>query len=131
MVKVTVYTEKEARACPIRDVLDRVGDKWSLLVLLTLETDTKRFMEIKRLIGDISQRVLTQTLRNLERDGYIFRKVYPQVPPKVEYQQTEMGRKFLLKLLPIIEWANEWHEQIIVARQIFEVALYETQHKST
>jgi len=66
MVKVTVCTEDDAKACPIRNVLDRVGDKWSLLVLLTLETDTKRFMEIKRSIGDISQRMLTQTLRSLE-----------------------------------------------------------------
>lgn len=119
MVEVTVYTEDDAKACPIRNVLDRVGDKWSLLILLTLGTDAKRFMEIKRSIGDISQRMLTQTLRSLERDGFISRKIYPQIPPKVEYQQTDMGRSFMFKLGPLIDWANEWHGQIVASRRMF------------
>jgi len=80
-----------AERCPIRDVLDRVGDRWSLLALTTLEGGTLRFTALKRAIGDISQRMLAQTLRGLERDGYVTRTVHPTVPPKVEYALTPPG----------------------------------------
>src|SRR5689334_6112354 len=94
-------TNLDTKACPIRNVLDRVGDKWSLLVLSTLEDETMRFMDIRRAIEDISQRVLTQTLRNLERDGYVERTVYAEIPPRVEYSLTVMGCSFLAQMKPV------------------------------
>lgn len=91
--------------CPIRNVLDRFGDKWSLLVLIALETNgTMRFSEIHRSIRDISQRMLTVTLRTLESDGLVARKAYAEVPPRVEYSITEMG----LSLMPLIGNLTEW-----------------------
>ena len=86
----------QATRCPIRDVLDCIGDRWSLLALVTLAGGTLRFTELKRAIGDISQRMLAQTLRGLERDGYVTRTVYPTVPPKVEYSLTKHGEKLRL-----------------------------------
>jgi len=78
--------------CPIRSILDRLGDKWSILIFLTLSTNgTMRFNEINRSIGDISHRMLTVTLRTLEEDGLISRKIYAEVPPRVEYKLTELG----------------------------------------
>jgi DNA-binding HxlR family transcriptional regulator len=85
--------------CPIRDVLDRIGDQWSLLVLDALEGGTKRFNELMRALGDISKQMLSQTLKRLEEDGFVRRTVYPEVPPRVEYDLTDKGRA----LLPIIE----------------------------
>ena len=79
-------------ACPVRDVLSRLGDKWTMLVLVTLKANgTMRFCDIQKTIGDISQRMLTVTLRSLETDGLIVRKVYAEVPPRVEYNLTEIG----------------------------------------
>ena len=83
MPKLTMVTKIESGECPIRSVLDRVGDKWWVLIFVALIDEAKRFNEIKRLIGDISQRVLTSTLRRLEADGYISRKVYPTAPPRL------------------------------------------------
>lgn len=108
---------EEAKLCPIRNVLDRVGDKWSLLVLSMLGDHAIRFMDLKRGIGDISQRVLTQTLRNLEKDGYVHRTVYPEVPPKVEYTLTRMGESFLAQMVPVFEWAIKWNNEISAARE--------------
>ena len=83
--------------CPVRDVLCRLGDKWTTLVLVTLHANgIMRFSDIQRTIGDISQRMLTVTLRSLETDGMLERKVYAQVPPKVEYRLTERGRGVIL-----------------------------------
>ena len=87
-------------ACPVRDVLSRLGDKWTMLVLVTLKANgTMRFCDIQKTIGDISQRMLTVTLRSLETDGLIVRKVYAEVPPRVEYNLTETG----CSLMPHIE----------------------------
>jgi DNA-binding HxlR family transcriptional regulator len=105
--------------CPVRDVLDRIGDRWSLLVLLVLAPKTLRFTEVKRAIGDISQRMLSQTLRSLEKDGYISRTVYPTVPPKVEYCLTDLGRSLLARIEPLVEWANSHHEQVRRAREAY------------
>ncbi len=85
MLEVTDTMLADAKACPIRNVLDEIGNKWSLLVMLSLVGRRRRFMDVKRSIGDITQRVLTQTLRKLERDGYVNRQVYPTSPPTVEY----------------------------------------------
>lgn len=91
--------------CPIRNVVSRFGDKWSLLVIVLInENGVLRFNELGRLIPDISSRVLSGTLRVLEADGLISRKVYPVVPPKVEYRLTEMG----VSLMPIIEQLTAW-----------------------
>jgi DNA-binding HxlR family transcriptional regulator len=107
------------RKCPVRDVLDRIGDRWSLLVLIGLSPGTLRFTELKRVIGDISQRMLSQTLRVLEKDGYVSRKVYPTVPPKVEYRLTELGRSLLAKVESLVDWANENHNQVRKAREAY------------
>ena len=93
--------------CPIRDVLSRLGDKWSMLVLVTLKANgTMRFCDIHKTIADISQRMLTVTLRTLETDGLISRKVYAEVPPRVEYSLTELGKS----LKPILDSMQAWGE---------------------
>ena len=108
-----------AQRCPVRDVLDCIGDRWSLLTLLTLAGGTLRFTELKRAIGDISQRMLAQTLRSLERDGYLSRKVYPTIPPKVEYSLTGLGRSLLARVGPLVAWADENHARVREARQAY------------
>lgn len=106
--------------CPIRNVLDKVGNKWSLLVLVALDSRRLRFMELKRLIGDITQRVLTQTLRNLERDGYVARRVYPTSPPTVEYWLTPLGKSLLKPMFTLIAWANSHFAEVVHARKAFD-----------
>ena len=120
MLRVTVKNYQDAESCPFRDVLDRIGDKWSFLVLAVLEDEAKRFNEIKRLIGDISQRVLTKTLRELERDGYVSRTVYPESPPKVVYELTELGESMLNPLKIFVAWAVDSHQQVKKARQQYD-----------
>lgn len=104
--------------CPIRNVLSRVGDKWSLLVLYTLQhKEILRFKELQRLIPDISQKSLTQTLRTLEEDGFVTRKVFPEVPPRVEYTLTPRAHSFLPLVENMINWAKENMEEIIKDRE--------------
>lgn len=103
--------------CPIRDVLNCVGDKWSLLTLAALSSGTLRFTKLKQSIGDVSQRMLAKTLRSLERDGYVRRKVYPTIPPKVEYTLTPLGSSLLARIEPLIEWAASNHDAIRHARK--------------
>jgi DNA-binding HxlR family transcriptional regulator len=102
--------------CPIRDVLDRIGDQWSLLVLGVLERGTMRFSEIDRAIGDISKQMLSKTLKHLEEDGLVRRTLYPEVPPRVEYELTDLGRSFLRPMKGLIAWANANHRAICEAR---------------
>jgi len=106
-------------ACPIRDVLERVGDRWSLLVLERLASGTKRFTVIRREVGDISQRMLAQTLRRLEQDGLVTRTVHPTIPPRVDYALTPLGRSFLEPIGALIEWANANHVAIRAARESY------------
>jgi DNA-binding HxlR family transcriptional regulator len=106
-------------ACPIRDVLDRIGDRWSLLLLLALAPETKRFTALKREIGDISQRMLAQTLRRLEQDGFISRRVHPSIPPRVDYTLTPLGRSFLVPMEALIAWADDNHESVRAARRAY------------
>ena len=113
--------------CPIRNVLDEVGNKWSLLVLVALNDRKLRFMELKRLIGDITQRVLTQTLRRLERDGYIARKVYPTSPPTVEYWLTPLGKSLLKPMFGLIAWANSSFKEVKTAREAYDRQQQENQ----
>ena len=100
--------------CPIRDVLSRLGDKWSMLVLVTLNANgTMRFCDIHKTIADISQRMLTVTLRTLEADGLISRKVYAEVPPRVEYRLTELGESLMPRVQMLVDWALEHMGEII------------------
>ena len=110
----------DASEGPIRSVLDRIGDQWSLLVILTLVHGTHRFTELQRAIGDISKRVLADTLRKLERDGFVSRKVYPTVPQKVEYRLLPLGKSLAAQLGPLVEWANENHDAVRKARGSYQ-----------
>lgn len=106
--------------CPIRNVLSRVGDKWSMLVLFTLESnDNQRFKELQRNIPDISQKMLTATLKMLEADGLIRREVFPEVPPRVEYSLTKKGKSLLPLIDNLLSWASENMENIIESRRKF------------
>jgi DNA-binding HxlR family transcriptional regulator len=104
--------------CPVRNVLDRIGDKWSILVITILgETGTLRFNEINAIIGTISQKMLAVTLKTLEADGLVSRKIYPQVPPRVEYTLTERGQSLLPAMSGLVEWALENMPAIKVSRE--------------
>ena len=103
-------------ACLVREVLDRVGDKWSVYVVHMLGTGTMRFSELRRGIDGISQRMLTVTLRGLERDGLISRTVYPVVPPRVDYALTPLGETLLDAVCALVKWAEEHRPDIDVAR---------------
>lgn len=100
--------------CPIRDILDRLGDKWSVLVIMILEKDgVVRFSELARSIPDISQKMLTVTLRNLEEMNLVKRTIYPEVPPRVEYGLTELGISLLAPMHVMIDWALEHREECL------------------
>lgn len=106
--------------CPIRNILSRLCDKWSLLVIYTLDksgNDAMRFKELRREIPDISQKMLTVTLRTLEEDGYVTRTVYPEVPPKVEYAITDRTRTLLPYINALIGWAIENRDGIMRDRK--------------
>ena len=104
--------------CPIRNVLSRVGDKWSMLVLFTLENNnSQRFKELQRHIPDISQKMLTATLKTLEGDGLILREAFPEIPPRVEYSLTQKGQSLLPLINNLISWASENMEDIIESRK--------------
>lgn len=106
--------------CPIRNVLSRVGDKWSMLILFTLENHPAiRFKELQRNIPDISQKMLTATLKALEADGLISREVFPEVPPRVEYALTEKGKSLLPLIDNLLTWASNNMEDIIASRERF------------
>jgi DNA-binding HxlR family transcriptional regulator len=108
--------------CPVRGVLDRIGDKWTTLVLIVLATRPHRFSEIRRAVPDISKRMLTQTLRDLERDGMISRHVFPTKPPSVEYRLTALGESILDPLVSLITWAETSRNTIEEARSAYDAA---------
>lgn len=109
--------------CPIRNVVARFGDKWSLLVLLVInEAGIVRFNELGRMIPDISTRVLSTTLKTLEVDGLIDRKVYAQVPPKVEYTLTDTGRSLIPLIMQLTEWAQQNMKNVMTHRRRYESA---------
>lgn len=110
-----------ADRCPIRTVLSRLGSKWSMLVLLTLQANgTMRFGDIQKAIGDISQRMLTVTLRTLEADGLVVRTVYGEIPPRVEYNLTKRGESLLPLLGQLVDWALENMSGILENRAVVE-----------
>ncbi|POH33461.1 MULTISPECIES: helix-turn-helix domain-containing protein [Sinorhizobium] len=106
--------------CPVRGVLDRIGDKWSTLILGTLAAGPHRFSAIKRAIPEISKRMVAQTLRDLERDGLIARTVFPTKPPSVEYRLTPLGETILEPLAVVVRWADRSHAEIEKARSAFD-----------
>jgi DNA-binding HxlR family transcriptional regulator len=112
--------------CPIRDILDRIGDRWTLLTLWALSDGTLRFTAIKREIPDISQRMLAQTLRRLEQDGFVSRLVHPTVPPRVDYTLTALGRSFLGQLNGLVQWADDNHDAVRAARRAYVPPTTET-----
>jgi DNA-binding HxlR family transcriptional regulator len=106
--------------CPVRDVLDRLGDKWSVLMLVTLAREPARFNALARAVPDISRRMLAETLRHLERDGLIWREVAPSTPPAVRYGLTPLGASLMPPLLALINWAERHQPAIGVARRTFD-----------
>jgi DNA-binding HxlR family transcriptional regulator len=106
----------EQARCPVRDVLDRLGQKWATLLVMALAERPRRFSDLQRLVPDISKRSLAQALRNLEEDGILTRHVFPTKPPSVEYRLAPLGRSMLEPLAAIIAWAEQSHDAIRKAR---------------
>lgn len=104
----------------VGDVLARIGDKWSILTIAMLSRGTMRFSELKRSLGSISQKVLTSTLRGLERDGYVSRTVTPTIPPRVDYELTELGRDVLTPVKVLATWAIENRGRVEISRTEFD-----------
>ncbi len=115
------FSDLPADVCQsVGDVLARVGDKWSILIIAMLARGSMRFTELKRSIGSISQKVLTTNLRGLERDGYISRKVTPSIPPRVDYQLTELGHDVLIPVMDLAQWALSRRVRVEQARAKFD-----------
>lgn len=110
----------DAAQCPVRGVLDRIGDKWSMLMIIALASKPHRFGALHRAIPDISKRMLTQTLRDLERDGLISRHVFATKPPSVEYRLAPAGQSLLVPLAGLIDWADSHQGEINAARSWFD-----------
>jgi DNA-binding HxlR family transcriptional regulator len=106
--------------CTVREVLGRVGDKWSALTIARLGTGTQRFSQLRRDIDGISQRMLTVTLRNLERDGLVSRQIYPEVPPRVEYTLTDLGTSLHGSILGLVQWSEDHTTEIQRARSRYD-----------
>jgi DNA-binding HxlR family transcriptional regulator len=102
--------------CPVRLVLDRIGDKWSVLVVLSLRDGPRRFTELRDRIGGVTPKVLTQTLRAMQRDGLLTRHVFAEVPPRVEYRLTPLGRSLQAPIEAVTEWAEEHVNEVMAAR---------------
>jgi DNA-binding HxlR family transcriptional regulator len=116
--------------CPVRDVLSRVGDKWSVLTVVLLQDGPRRFNELRRSIDGISQRMLTLTLRALERDGLVTRTVTPTTPPRVDYALTDLGRTLLGPITALAEWSEANREAIQRARELFDARVGSTEHRA-
>jgi DNA-binding HxlR family transcriptional regulator len=106
-----------------REILDRIGDKWSLYLIITLANGVRRFNELRRGIDGISQRMLTLTLRGLERDGLVTRTMYPTIPPRVDYELTELGRTLLEPVMALVSWADNNKGVIAKAQKRFDEAV--------
>lgn len=107
-------------ACPVRDVLSRIGNKWSVLIVVLLRDGPMRFGELRRSVDGISQRMLTLTLRGLERDGLVSRTVTPTTPPQVHYELTTLGRSLLGPIMSLADWAEKNRPAIQSARERFD-----------
>jgi len=116
MISWNIYNKD----CPTRQVLNRIADKWTVLVVGALSQNCKRFGELKKEISGVSQKMLTQTLRGMERDGLLTRKVYPTVPPKVEYSLTALGLSLITMLNEIRNWSEGNIEKVIEAQKEYD-----------
>jgi len=112
----TLSGEDEQVACDIREVLDRIGDKWSVLVVIELAQGVRRFRQLQRAVSGISQRMLTLTLRRLERDALVARTIYPTVPAQVEYTLTPTGLSLIVVLKALADWAAEHRDTVLASR---------------
>ena len=120
MLPITVKSKAEAALCPIRNVLANVNGKWQMLILLALEDESLRFAHLKRTVGDITQRVLTENLRGLEREGYLTRTVDAGPPIAVSYALTPLGLSLVKKIKPLVKWACDSFDDVTEARAQFE-----------
>lgn len=106
--------------CPVRNILDRIGDKWSILILIVLnDGKVLRFKDLNKAIPDISQKMLTVTLRTLEADGLVTRKIYPEIPPRVEYKLTDIGISLLPHINTLTKWAQDNFDRIQQSRELY------------
>lgn len=120
MFQVTSLSKEDAELCPLRHVLSKVTEKWRVLIVLALKDGTLRFGALKRTVGDITQRVLTENLRSLERDGYLTRTVDAGPPIAVFYELTPLGFQLLSLLKPLVVWAGDNHSCITKSREAFD-----------
>lgn len=120
MLPIGVEDKAQALNCPIRSVLANVTGKWRILIILALEDGPRRFGEMKRCIGDITQRVLTENLRSLQRDGYLTRTVDPGPPVAVSYALTPLGRDVLAIMKPMVFWSHDHMDQVRTARMAYD-----------
>lgn len=116
------YTHVPEECGAISEILSRIGDKWTVLVVSMLGNGPMRFNELRREIGGVSQRMLTLTLRGLERDGLVTRTVYPTVPPRVDYELTELGKTLLEPIVGVAAWARANRAKIAEARVVYDKA---------
>ncbi|MCU7367637.1 helix-turn-helix transcriptional regulator [Pantoea stewartii] len=116
-----VLPAPETEGCQAtREILNRIGDKWSLYIIASLANGKQRFNQLRRSIDGISQRMLTLTLRGLERDGLISRTVYPTIPPRVDYELTDLGRSLSEPVMALVNWANNNRSAIAESRQHYD-----------
>lgn len=116
-------TDQSSSCTAMASILNRIGDKWSVMVFVSLRDKPVRFNQLRRQINGISQRMLTRTLRNLERDGLITRTLYPEIPPKVEYELTPVGRTLLPVIGDLWDWAAEHQSDVAAARETYDALL--------
>jgi DNA-binding HxlR family transcriptional regulator len=108
-------------ACPSRLILERIADKWTALIMgILAQSQHPRFNELRRMIGGISQKMLTQTLRDLERDGLVKRTIYPEIPPRVEYELTPLGKTLCVPLGSLTQWAHDHIDEVKLAQAAFD-----------
>jgi DNA-binding HxlR family transcriptional regulator len=124
MIAGRSHDEAKAVCGGMADILNRIGDKWSVMIIGYLDRKTMRFNELRHAIGGISQRMLTLTLRNLERDGLVTRTVYPEIPPRVEYALTDLGRTLTEPLGALWDWAAAHQDEVKASR-----AAYDREHQ--
>ncbi|MEM7303687.1 MAG: helix-turn-helix domain-containing protein [Pseudomonadota bacterium] len=122
MLPIGVASKAEASNCSIRSVLSNVTGKWRMIIILALEDEPKRFGDLKRCIGDVTQSVLTENLRGLQRDGYLTRSVDPGPPVAVSYELTPLGRSLLGLLKPLVHWSHEQMDGVKSARLAYDKA---------
>lgn len=116
MTMQTKLPDPYAADCPTRQVLDRIGDKWTTLIIGLLGDEAKRFSQIRREIHGISHKMLTQTLRSLERDGLVTRTIYAEIPPRVEYRLTPLGKTLFDLITGIIRWSEQHIDEVTAAQ---------------